>query len=459
MPGSTTAFQTMAAGVLGGTIGMNRWTNQGDPYMQFLYAPDSTAKDTAFQNIFRGLVDQKDPTGKYRNMWEYVQDTMRKIGISSAKTTLGIPTTQDMSGLENVIRGAIGSNATDPIAWLTAASMGYSGGKTITQPDTTPKFNRQVNKTLQLLDWTDAKSKIYDLYYTAFGTAPADDLIGKLEKQWNTEVKKQTTPTVTEGKTTFIPIYDKSKPIFDKTKPVLTKGGKPKKDAKGNIVYQQKVDKNGNPMFEQKKNKEGILQYETKYATTTSQEGEGFTAEEQSQFLADFLKSNFPEGDFTAEGIGGAAKAIFDELTAVHKNNYSAVPGFDKLSGLILNMVGSADEKVAAEMLRKYKDDIRKEAGKKYMSIAEELAEGKDVKDIMDNTFRVASSYLETYIDENDALSKTIMNFKDEKGNYRLPNEFELYQLLDNDPRSAYTSRKKNEAVDMFQTLRGRLGR
>ena len=74
-------------------------------------------------------------------------------------------------------------------------------------------------------------------------------------------------------------------------------------------------------------------------------------------------------------------------------------------------------------------------------------------------TFKAASSYLETYIDENDNLSKSIMNFKDDKGNYRLPNEFELYQLLDNDPRAAYTSRKKNEAVDMFQTLRSRLQR
>jgi hypothetical protein len=459
MPGSTTAFQTMAAGVLGGTIGMNRWTNQGDPYMQFLYAPDSTAKDTAFQNIFRGLVDQKDPTGKYRNMWEYVQDTMRKIGISSAKTTLGIPTTQDMNGLENVIRGAIGSNATDPIAWLTAASMGYSGGKKITQPDTTPKFNRQVNKTLQLLDWTDAKSKIYDLYYTAFGTAPADDLIGKLEKQWNAEVTKQTTPTVTEGKTTFIPIYDKSKPIFDKTKPVLTKGGKPKKDAKGNIVYQQKVDKNGNPMFEQKKNKEGILQYETKYATTTSQEGEGFTAEEQSQFLADFLKSNLPQDKFKTDALGGVAKSLYDDMVATHKANYSSVPGFEKLGGVILDIIGSADEKVAAEILTQYKNSIRNDASKKYMSLAEDLAAGRNVRDVVEDKLAMASNYLETNIDVNDNLAIQMMNFKDEKGNYRLPNEYEFYQLLDNDSRSAYTSRKKNEAIDLAQTLRSRLGR
>ena len=146
--GNTTAFQQYSAGVLGGSIGANRWTDPNNPWMQYLYAADSTTKDTAFQSIFRGLVDQKSPVGGYRNAWEYLQDTMRKIGMSSAKTTLGIPTTQDMTGLENVIRGSIGSNATDPLAWLQAAAMGYSDGKKITQPDTTPKFNRQVQKAL-----------------------------------------------------------------------------------------------------------------------------------------------------------------------------------------------------------------------------------------------------------------------------------------------------------------------
>jgi hypothetical protein len=272
-------------------------------------------------------------------------------------------------------------------------------------------------------------------------------------------MKKQTTATVTQGKTSFVPVYDKTKPIYDKTKPVLTKAGKPKKDAKGNIIYQQKVDKNGNPVFEQKKNKAGILQYETIYEATTTEKGEGFTAGEQEQFLADFLKTNFPNANFTAENIGGAAKSIYDELVAVHRNNYSAIPSFDKLSGTILNMVGSADENVAAEILRKYKDDVRKEVGKKYMSLAEDLAAGKDAKELVGNVLNLATNYLETTITEDDSLMKQILNFKDEKGNYRMPNDLEMYQLLDNDPRVAYTSRKKNEAIDMAQTLRSRLQR
>ncbi len=451
--GSTTAFQQVATGLIGGTIGANRWMNPDDPYMQFLYAADSSAKDAAFQNIFRGLVDQKAPAGSgAANAWEYLQGTMRKIGLSSAKTTPGVPAPQDITGLENVIRASIGSNATDPLAWLTAAAMGYSDGKTITQPDTTPQFNRQVQKALQLKDWGDAKNALYDYYYAAFGYPPTDDLVSKLETSWNAEMKAQTKAAVTEGKTTFEPVYDMNKPIFDKTKPVLTKSGKVKKDAKGNTVYQQKVDKDGNPMFEQKKNK-------SVYKSTTTTKAEGFTEAEQQQFLADFLESNFPEGKFNAEDIGGAAKSIFDELVNVHKNNYSAVPAFDKIGKTILSAIGSADANVAAEIIRKYKDDVRKGAAGKYMSLGEELAAGKDAKAIVGGLLTNVGNALETTVYEDDPLMKQILNFKDDKGNYRLPNDLELYQLVDNDPRVAYTSRKKNEAIDMAQTLRSRLQR
>lgn len=456
----TTAFQQMATGLIGGSIGENRWLDASNPWANFLYASDGEEKNRLFQNLFRGLVDEKAPAGtKYRNAWEYVQDTMRKIGLSSAKTTLGIPTAQDMNGLENVIRGAIGSNATDPISWLTAAAMGYSDGKTVKQLDTTPSFNRQVQKALQLKSWDDSKEALYDLYYSTWGEPPSDDLVGKFQTSWNAEMKKQTVPAVTEGKTSYEKVYDEKKPIYDKTKPILGKNGKPKKDKNGKIMYEQALDKDGNPKFEQLKNASGQYVYKTVYKSKTVSEAEGFTSGEQEQFLADFLSSNYPGATFNAEELGGAAKAIFDELVNAHKNNYSAVPGFDKISGTLLDMISNADPNVAAEILRNYKDDIRKEASRKYMSLAEDLAAGKDAKPIVQNLLTSVGNYLETTVYEDDSIMKTILNFKDEKGTYRLPNELELSQLLDNDPRAAVTSRKKNEAVDMFQVLRSRLNR
>lgn len=455
----TTAFQQMSTAILGGSVGANRWTDENNPFVKYLYAADSSAKDEAFQNIFRGLVDQKAPAGtKYRNMWEYAQDTLRKIGMSSGKTTLGIPATQDMTAFENAIRGAIGSNATDPIAWIQAAAMGYSDGKTLKQPDTTPKFNRQIQKALQLKSWDDSKEALYDLYYATWGEPPSDDLVGKFQTAWNAESTRQTVPAVTSGKTTFKPIYTDT-PVYDKTKPILGKNGKPKKDKDGKIMYEQKLDKNGNPMFVQKKDTSGLLQYETVYEASTLNKAEGFQPGEQEQFLVDFIASNFPEGDFNAEGLGGAAKIIFDELVNTHKNNFSTIPGFDKISGTMLKMISQADPKVAEEILRQYKDSVRKDAGSRYMSLSEELAAGKDAKPIVDEVLQRVSGVLETTVYQDDPLAKAIFNFKDEKGNYRLPNELELSQMVEKDPRTAYTSRKKNEAIDMAQALRSRLQR
>ena len=50
-------------------------------------------------------------------------------------------------------------------------------------------------------------------------------------------------------------------------------------------------------------------------------------------------------------------------------------------------------------------------------------------------------------------LALSIFNFKDDKGNYRLPNDYEFSTLLMNDPRRARTSMAKNEAVNVAQSL------
>jgi hypothetical protein len=50
-----------------------------------------------------------------------------------------------------------------------------------------------------------------------------------------------------------------------------------------------------------------------------------------------------------------------------------------------------------------------------------------------------------------------ILNFKDDKGVYRTPNDLELSKLLMNDPRMARTSRAVNEAVNLSQALQSQL--
>jgi hypothetical protein len=50
-----------------------------------------------------------------------------------------------------------------------------------------------------------------------------------------------------------------------------------------------------------------------------------------------------------------------------------------------------------------------------------------------------------------------VLNYKDDKGNYRLPNDFELNSLVMNDKRFDGTSTAINTAVNMAQTLKNAL--
>jgi hypothetical protein len=52
---------------------------------------------------------------------------------------------------------------------------------------------------------------------------------------------------------------------------------------------------------------------------------------------------------------------------------------------------------------------------------------------------------------------KRVLNFQGSDGKYRLPNEYELNQLLVNDSRYNSTSTAKNESVNTAQTLMNRL--
>lgn len=392
-------------------------------YIAFQNQPSNTLQKAAeFQKIFRGLSQQADPSGKYNNMFELLQDKMRKLKYSDGKTPLGVPDDGDIAGLSKIIYLASAANSPDPITWLNSTAQYSTQGTAVVQPDTTPKFNTQIVKSLSMNTWDDAKASLYDTYFSAFGIAPSNDVITKFQNAWNTENQAQTPTTTTKTKTTYKPIID-------------PKTGK------------------------QVKNSAGQLQYETVTSTDVSKTGEGFTKEEQTAFLGDFLKANFPELKGDPAALGGAAKTIYDELVAVHTNNYDKVPTFDKLMPIILDMVGSGSSKAADEILRQYKDGVRKNASSRFMSLAEDFAAGKDAKGYVDNLLRTASSALETDISIDDPFTKQVLNFKDDKGNFRKPNDFELSNLLLNDYRNKFTSTAKNQAVNLFESLASKLGR
>lgn len=450
-----TAWQSISSDIL-----LNQNTLYADPYVKYLTASgDPVAAAREFNRLYAGLAGTAASAGsKFNNSWEELQTLLRANKYSNGKSAIGIVDSADRTGLAKAIQDSLAMGQTDVIQFLGALSAsGGRGGTTIKQPDTTKKFNTQVTRALQMKDLGDATRALTDAYMLAFTTAPTQEMIADFQNKWNAEVKAQTPSVTSEAVTKYVPVSDKSQPIFDKTKPVLGKNGKPKKDSKGNIIYQQKLDKDGNPMFKQLKNKEGVLQYEAITSTKTTTPGEGFTAEEQQAFMANYIATNYPSEQWNLDTIGGAAKNIYDAIAEVNRNNYENVPTFQEIAPLITQIIGTGNSQVASELLQKYVDTTRSKTAKRFMSLADDIAAGNDAKPIIDRYSNVASSTLETTIGIDDPLMLSILNYKDDKGNFRLPNDYELSTMLMNDPRRARTSAAKNEAVNMAQSLAQKL--
>lgn len=422
---SSTAFQSMSAGIMGGTIGYNRYVNPNDPYLQFLGSgTDVIAKNSAFQNIYRGLASQAAPSGsKAGNMWDYVQTLLRSTGFSTGKTATGILDPKDISGLETALAGAIGSNATDVVTYLQAiAASGGRGGTGVKQLDTTTKYNKQVSTSLQLMDLGDATFEFGNAYMTAWGIAPSDSIIKKFQDAWNAEKKAQTPSTTSEQITTYKKVID-------------PKTGK------------------------QLKNAAGQLQWEPVTTSTETSVGKGFTAEEQQAFLAQQLVANFPNENFDEKTIGGAAKAVYDDLVATNRDNYNTNPKFADLLPVIKDIVGAKTAELGQQALLKYKEGVRKDTATKYMSLQEDALNGIDAKKYVGDLLDKLSITLESPVDINDELAIQLLNFQAPDGSYRKANEFEITQAIMKDKRFGMTSAALNEAVNLGQSLKSALGR
>ena len=423
-------------------IGPNNYTDENNPELQLLGASaDPINKQIYFQNLYRGLVGQPSPTGA-GNLWDYTQTLLRSTGFSKGKTAIGIADPKDVDGLIQAIGGAIGTNANDVVSYLQAiAASGGRGKKEVKQPDTTTKFTRQVTTALRLKDLGDATNTYNNAFFLAYGAMPNQDNIKSFQDAWNREVKLQNPTTVTKSKIQFAKVYDKtSDPVMDK------KTGKQKVDKFGNLVFSK-----------QKTNKDGVLQYETITTSGTTTTGEDFTAEEQAEFMADYLVANFPDIK-DAENLGGSAKVIYDSVVNLYKNNYQEVPNFSQVAPIIKDVIGSGKAEVGQEYLRQAQEKVRKQVSKQYMSIADSVAEGQNASEIINPLLDKASAAFEESVNINDPFMKMVLNYQASDGTYRLPNEYELTNLIMKDSRSKKTSGAINNAVDLIQRLKSRLG-
>jgi hypothetical protein len=412
----------------------NIWKDPENLFYKFAFATEPLAKAQAYQNLNRALNATAGPAG-FKNQFDYISSLLVKTGLT--KNSLGFA-----SALDKVVAASVGTN-TDPFTFLETYQKSLSGGKPVKQPDTTTRYAKQIQTAMQFKDLGDARQYYNDAYFTAFGKNPSADLDKKFQDAWNKQVKDQDKPTTTKTVTEFAPIYDKkSKAVIDpKTK-------KQKVDKFGNLVYSKiALDQSG-----QKR-------YTSVVTGTTTSAGEGFTPEEQKQFLADFLVANNPNTAWSVDDLGGAAKSLYDTIAAFHKANYSKVPDLPSLSTLINNVLSSTDEKVATEYIAQYQNTIRKQTANKFMSLSEEINAGEDADKYVKPLLEVFTTALEKNFTQDDPFVIQALNFKDDKGVYRMPNALELNQMIMNHPDYGKTAKAVNEAVDLTQNLRSKLGR
>lgn len=417
LSGSAFTSITQAASMVPGNI-----YGSTNNLLSYVSTTDPAAKALALQNIRREMSIPNTGPGGQGTQYEYLQTLLRATGFVKDKTPIGIAGPGDAAGLDKIIGLAVANN-TDPVTLLELFKRsGVGGTGAVKQPDTTTKYNKAVSTALQYKDITDAKQAYNDAHFQAYGYFPQESTFGNFETAWNAEVKRQKATTTTSTKTTFRPIID-------------PKTGK------------------------QTKNKEGVLQYETINTGTTTTSGEGFTAEEQQSYLADYISQNFPDVTLSGKELGGAAKTLYDAIADAHASNYDTVPDLAAVAPLIKDAIGASNANQSAEMLTQYRNGIRDKMGSKYMSIAESLKAGKDAKAVLNPLMESLTAALETNIGITDPLTIKLANFKDDKGVYRLPNEFEVSQAIMSDSRYGSTSKAINEGVNVMQSLRGKLGR
>ena len=259
-------------------------------------------------------------------------------------------------------------------------------------------FSKNISTAIRLIDKGDAKSTLSNAFYQAWGSFPDQNLVNKFMDDYNAEAKKQKSTSTTTSSTT------------------------------GGVTRSNTVTGN-----------------------------EGFTDKEQQQFLANYLVKN--HSITSSAELGGTAKNIYDQIISTSKNNFLAEPDFKEVSGLIANIIGAGDDKVSNQMLDDYKNQQRRVASKQYLGIQAELLAGEDAATYTKPLLNFLTKASGRNISADDKFIKNALNFKDDKGNYRLMNDYEMQQAWLSDPRSATSPDAINQATTVGNLVRQKLGR
>ncbi len=105
-------------------------------------------------------------------------------------------------------------------------------------------------------------------------------------------------------------------------------------------------------------------------------------------------------------------------------------PEFNTLANKALALIGTGDPEILKQKLAEEKQRIRNQAAKLNPGMADILARGEDLKDYADQYMKIASAITRKTYDMNNPLIKKMMNYKDEKGNYRAASDIEAYEIM-----------------------------
>lgn len=346
-------------------------------------------------NLLNWRYDSAGIPAGFNNKLDYIQALLRGTGYSKGTSQRGVLDTEDISALKKVSGEAL-ANGVDFLSLLESAYKTGTGRANQTT------FSKSIATSIRLKDAGDAKKALSDGYYTMFGQYPAQQLTDDFMNQYNAEAKRQTAKTVT------------------KTTSTTTGTGT-----------------------------------STKSATEVA--GEGFTEAEQADFLANYLVKNF---NFEKqEGLGGAAKALYDEINQTYRNNYITQPEFSSVVGILKDVLSTGDSKIAQQKIDTVKAQIRQVASKQFAGAADLLSAGSDLSALTVPMAQVATKKFGKTVNADDPIIKKALNYKDEKGNIRVANDLEFDNILKSDPRYAVSPTAINSAVSLADKIRAGLGR
>ena len=202
-----------------------------------------------------------------------------------------------------------------------------------------------------------------------------------------------------------------------------------------------------------------ITTYNTSGTVTTQQTttmDEGFTEKEQQKFLAEYLVKNY---DMTSsEELGGTAKSLYDAIVGTYAANYLDEPDFETVTGVIKNVLSSSDDKTATQQLETFLQQGRKIASKQWLGLEKELSAGENISTYTTPLAKSLTKLFGRTVNYDDPLIKKAINFKDEKGVYRMMNEIELSSAAESDPRYAVSSGAINKATSLADKIATALG-